>query len=649
MRPTRRTFVIAAAAGAVASRVLPGWARRRSGPRVVFRDSFGRDRDGWGWPWFNQRYGRRWFVRRGRAVYRLPPPENSVHYRPNPILVLDKDLANVDLRATISTNNVTGRIGLVARAAGYGDYYAVYVGPGNVLRLTRCGHHHEEVLARVPLVVAEKTPYRLRLQVRGASPVSLRAKAWPAAGQEPGWMIDYRDASSDALADRGPFGVVVQHALDGRGVTVRIAEVVVWSAQRPQTTVPQIDYCLAAPPYEGNVGVVAKASVPARIGFEMARDPAFTQDLVKINSRRGGRGHTVKANLPVAAYGPSTLVYWRAFAKRRGLVFYGRTSTFRTAPAPGMPIRFAFGSCTKWQPSPRTSFLQARLRLPDFFLHQGDLGYVPHRVIDHAPDAYQDHWIRMLMDPHFAEMAAEVPVTFSRDDADYGRNLADAATLRQFTISAHDELHANPPAPYFSFAYGDVHVFVIDCRRFSSGRNVDEGRSKLGSEQKQWLLESMGAAAQTNPGLLVVASPQAFGSDTSPGSWRRSYTDEWSELVDFFKELGTPVLIVAGDAHGHKLHEYPQKSLDPGLPRIVEFVSAGTEQNKFSDEIDPSILVRRAKGSGFGLVELGAEREVGGQRSRTLTLTAVKSSDGNPFWSAQYVVVPGVGILPAGI
>ncbi len=284
--------------------------------------------------------------------------------------------------------------------------------------------------------------------------------------------------------------------------------------------------------------------------------------------------------------------------------------------------------------------------MADFYLHQGDFGYVPSRVVDHAPDTYQDHWSRMMMDPSFSAMTREMPVSLMRDDADYGRDLADSDSLRRFTINAHDQLNANP-GPYFQTRYGDVAVFSIDCRRFSTGKRVPiEVRSKLGADQKAWLKRSMRAAADEQVGLLVVSSPQAFGSDANVESWRGGYSFEWSEMIDFFQSLGAPVLIVSGDAHGHRLHEYPQKNLKPDVPRIVEIVSSGTEQTKFFEYIDPQFLLKKAKGSGFGLVEVGAEQEAGGQRTRSLTLTAVRTSDGSPFWTANYLIVRGVGIVP---
>src|SRR5687767_5302326 len=78
---TRRRFIrgTAAAVAAVVVRGVPALARRRKGrrkkpePEWLFRDRFQRgDAAGWGWPWFNQRYGRRWAISDRRGIYRLP-------------------------------------------------------------------------------------------------------------------------------------------------------------------------------------------------------------------------------------------------------------------------------------------------------------------------------------------------------------------------------------------------------------------------------------------------------------------------------------------------------------------------------------------------------------------------------------------------
>ncbi len=118
---TRRRFIAAGAAalGATALGRLPAATRGRRG--AFFRERFWfRHGAGWGWPWFNQRYQRRWWADGQRGIYRLPPAANDTYYRPNPVLVLDHDVADIDVRATISLSNGTARGGLVARAISYG-------------------------------------------------------------------------------------------------------------------------------------------------------------------------------------------------------------------------------------------------------------------------------------------------------------------------------------------------------------------------------------------------------------------------------------------------------------------------------------------------------------------------------------------------
>ena len=639
--------VATAAAASLPARALA--ARRKSKSDVpLFDDGFARrDRSGWGAPWFNQRYERHWSIKSRRGIYRLPAIDYKIGYRPNPVLVLDRDVAGVDLRATISVNNATARVGVVGRAVGYADYYAAYLGPGAQLRVARCGAHHETLLEKKKFRFGADRRYRIRMQLRGRGPVRIRAKVWPAGTPEPRrWAIEVVDAAPESITTPGAFGMYFQHATDRRSVTFRVVDFVARSQERGRTTTPAIAFGLTGPPNGSETTIVAKSAAPARIRFEVATDPTFSQVVQTMGPVRTNQALTARAALDLSPFGNSTLVYWRAVAERGDATSAGPIHAFRMPPAPGFPVRFAFGSCTKWQPHPKRSFDQARLKLADVYLHQGDFGYVPTKVVAHAADTYQDHWTRMLMDPSFSAMAREMPVSLSRDDADYGRNRADSRTLRTFTIGAHDAINANP-APYYETRIGDVAIFTVDCRRYSTGKDVPpEDRSKLGPEQKAWLKDAMTKAAQEDVGLLVLSSPQAFGSDANRESWRGGYLFEWSELVEFFQDLGAPVLIVSGDAHGHRLHEYPQKNLQTDVPRIVEIVSSGTEQNKFFDDVDPKFLLRQAKGSGFGLVELGAEQSIGGQRTRTLTLTAVRTADGSPFWTASYLVVKGVGILP---
>jgi hypothetical protein len=641
------------------TRSLSASARKRKNKRKpdppLFQDGFKRpDGRGWGDPWFNQRYGRNWRIKEHRGLIRLPPSESNVDYKPIPIVVLDHDVRNVDLRASLSVSNKTMRAGLFGRMVGYSDFYAAHIGPGNHVRIVRCGLKDEKILKKRDLHIDENRRYRFRLQVRGSRTVKIRCKIWPVGRPEPfGWTVQAEDDSTGAIPIAGAFGVYVQHATDGRGSVARVGDVVARSEEKGDTTPPVVTYSLAGIPVADGtkVKVVAKITVPGHVFFQYGTEPTLTTGVGKVRAGlANSRSLTVKKTLDLARLGDPSIVYWRAYAERKGVRVDGPISSFKPRRAAGLPVRFAFGACTQWSAKPHDSFEQARLRLPDFYLHQGDFGYVAHRVIAHSRDTYQDHWIRMLGDSRIAALTREVPFVFYRDDADYGRNQADARTFRRFTVGAHGELNANPSNDYFEFRYGDVAFFCLDCRRYSTGELQDRSkRSKLGSRQKAWLKSSMIAARNEGAGVLVVGAPQAFGSDATPASWRKTYQNEWEELIDFFDGLGAPVLIVSGDAHGHRLFEFPQKQLPDGTPRIVEFLSAGTEHKNFSDEVDEEFFLDelgKNKEPGFGMVEIGPEQSIGGQQTRTLGLSAIRSSDGTEMWRKSYLIVRGVGILP---
>ena len=177
---SRRGFLTKAliGSGALATRSVPAVARkkkkkdRKKPEPALFRDGFKRhDGRGWGDPWLNQRYGRNWTIKDHRGLLRLPASESSVNYKPVPIVVLDHDVRYLDLRATLSVSNKTMRAGLLGRMTGYSDHYAAHIGPGNEVRIVRCGLQDEKVLKKRDLRVDENRRYRFRLQVRGIDPV----------------------------------------------------------------------------------------------------------------------------------------------------------------------------------------------------------------------------------------------------------------------------------------------------------------------------------------------------------------------------------------------------------------------------------------------------------------------------------------------
>lgn len=657
---TRRGFMARAVAlaGALAARAGLSSARP-VGTGLYFRENFHRAREGWGSPWHNPFYNHRWWVRGGRGHFRLPPPAYGRGRRSVPVFALDRDVEDLDLEAVFDTTDITARAGLFCRAVSYFDFYSCYLDEGSRLQIARCSHHHEDVRASKKTALRRDRRYRMRFQIDGTAPTSLRAKVWPAGEREPQkWTLEYADATSDAIAGRGPFGIYLRHGQKGHGATASVDSFRARSRQRHTATDASIVYSLVGSPFANGKAIraVAKSSIPAAIGFEYGLDPSFSADVVSVSRQStDGRALTRHATFDLTEFPPSSVVYWRAFTVRKKRITYGPTSTFRTPPAPPLPVKFAFGSCTQPLAADLTSFKRAQETMPDFYLHQGDFGYPRLNAPLQQADMYQDCWVRMFGDDSLTALTNSVPFAFFRDDSEYGANMADRNTLMPFTIRAHEELNANPSNSFFKFRYGGVSFFVIDCRRFSTGEKRPNGtkipkrdRSKLGAEQTKWLKRSMRKAVDGGEGLLVVCSPMAFGSDLQEGNWRHEYTAEWRELQSFFMELKAPVLIVSGNSHGHKINEYPHRKMDPNLPRVVEFVSSGTEQYKWPEDEDPDVLVKAVKGDAFGLVELGPEQQVGDQIVRTLSLTCVKSTDGTPRFKSDYVVVPGLGILPAG-
>ena len=656
---TRRGFIARAVAfaGALLARAgLSSAEDRRVG--LDFHEDFNGTREGWGSPWHNRLYGHRWWVSGGRGRFRLPPPV-SARGRPVPLLALDHDVMDVDLEATFDTTDISALAGLVGRATSYFDFYACYLDSESRLRIVRCSHHNVEILASEKTALPRARRYRLRFQISGAAPTTLRAKVWPSDDREPHkWTLEHTEASSSTPFGRGPFGIYLRHGDKGRGATAVVGSFRARSPEKKAATVASIVYSLVGSPFAngGAVMAVAKSSIPASIGFEYGLDPSFLTNVTTVTQQpTDGRALTRHATFELADFEPSSVVYWRAFTVREKRVTYGPTSSFRTPPGHPLPVKFAFGSCTKPLGAELTSFKRAQEALPDFYLHQGDFGYPRLNSVLPQADIYQDSWIRMFGDDSLGALTTTVPFAFYRDDSDYGADTANKNTLQRFTIRAHEELHANPSNSFFTFRYGGASFFVIDCRRFSTGETLPNGemlpkrdRSKLGPKQTQWLKTNMRRAVDDGAGLLVVCSPMAFGSDLDEGNWRHRYSAEWEDLQNFFMKLKAPVLIVSGNSHGHKVHEYPHKDVDPTLPRVVEFVSAGTEQDSWSPDKDIDIVVKAVKGDAFGLVELGPEQQVGDQTVRTLTLTCVKSADGTPRFRSEYLVVPGLGILPAG-
>ncbi|HYP23593.1 MAG TPA: alkaline phosphatase D family protein [Actinomycetota bacterium] len=629
----------AAAIGATLFRLSPAQARA---VQVVFADTFrrGSSSKGWGKPWFNQRHGSPWGIAKKKGFYDLPEPQAmALEFAPNPVLVLDHDILDADVTATLSSTNANARFGLVARAVGYGDYYGAYLGPEG-LTISRFMVNREEVLRRVPFAVSPKTSYVVRLSVEGSSPVTLKAKAWKKGSQEPSrWTATASDNERDKRIEKaGAFGFVFMHdPKTERAARVKVSKLKVESPQATKETPPRVAFSFAGRPQNGQIRLVAKTDTPAKeIRFQVGTDPQLRRYKSIEPDEVLGKPGVAKAWAPAAAGGET--MYWRVATKTKsGDRTRTRVHSVRT-PGAADEVSFGFGSCTHFWPVSR-SFETAAGMNPNFFVHLGDLGYPQDAeggAMAFRTDAFQDRWTRMLARRGMARLHEKAHWIMLQDDHDYGADNAYRRDVRPFTVSAFDQISGNLGSRHFDFRQGDVHAFFVDVHIDADHPLLDgPNPSLLGASQKSWLKQAMRASDASL--LVVFASMPLWGTGLGEGSWKEGFARERLELTEFFFEMQRSqrrVLICAGNAHAQYVNRH---SSPTGGKDLIEFVSSGTDRIDSTEATqlpinaaDPVIDRTRSKKliDAFGHVSL-----TGSGASRKVVLRAVSSKTGQNVWA----------------
>jgi phosphodiesterase/alkaline phosphatase D-like protein len=647
----RRSFIRNAAA-VVAAGASSGLARidPAFGAEVLFADSFRRSgtSKGWGKPWFNQRFGIPWGIAKRKGFYDLPDKQpGAAAFNPDPVLVLDKDAANVDLVAQFGTNNVGARMGLAARALDYGDYYAAYL-DGERLLVSRFSSAREDVPelnlpATAPFTVEKGKRYWLRLKVSGTNPVKVQAKVWKVGTKQPsGFSLTVNDDDARRLEKAGAFGFVFMHDDGGESARVTVSKLKVTSAENGRSSTPRISYAFAGRTTDTGSGlrtrVVAKTDIPAQVVFHVADNPKLDDFTTIVPDEIMKKPLISKGWLDDLQ--PGSTMYWRAQAKTaKGKKYRTRTRELRLPPAAGSAVTFAFGSCTHFYPVSR-SFEEAAKQDPLFFAHLGDLGYAEAEEGAAAAlrsDAFHDRWTRMLERPTMARLHEKAAWLMMQDDHDYGQNNAFEASIRTFTIAAWDQVAGNLGDRRFDIRYGDVHCFFVDTHRFADDPFDDDGpdHSLLGDDQRAWLKDGIRAS---DANLLVVfTSLPLWGFGSGDHTWKLAFENERNDLVDFFHtEQGANrrVLVCSGNAHAQVVNRFS----DPGGGKdLVEFVSSGTDRIDSTgkeplpvpngdDIIDTTRAVRKI--DAFGLVTLQAAGP-----NRKVILRSIESSTGQNTWA----------------
>lgn len=609
----------------------------------LFADSFARASTsrGWGKGWFNQRRGVAWGIANKKAFYDLPAPQpGAAADNPNPVVVLDHNVLDVDIKAKVVSSAAGARFGLVGRVVGYNDYYGAYIGAGKLV-IARFSAQGQSELKAKAFTVKAGTAYWLRFSVSGTAPVVLRVKVWRVGSPEPGaWMLVAEDADKP-IADSGSFGFLFQHDdVKRRAARVRVSNLTATSPKPGRKTRPEVTFAFAGRTQKVSgsyrTQVVTKTDIPASVVFRVGTDPRLKSFREVSPSETNPRAQVSKAWLNDLPAGST--IYWRPVAtSKSGRRTVGRIRALKTPPAVGEALSFAFGSCTH----PYThsgSFSKAAVLDPFFFAHLGDLGYAENDLgggaaMARTTGSYQDRWTRILGRESVTKLHRKAAWIMLQDDHDYGANMAWSKTVRPFTIPAFDELSGNLGDRFFDIPYGDVHCFFLDVHAHADDPFADDGpnHSLLGDNQKSWLKDAMRGS---NAKLLVVFAPMAlWGPGDGAANWKSAFATEREELLKFFfsvQATNRRVIVCSGNSHAQIInrHQNPDGGKD-----VIEFVSSGTD--KFEKGvgrpvlpdgvIDPLRAMKDVNGFGYVRVTAGATPRI--------EMRAINSDTGVDAWA----------------
>ncbi|MDQ3914355.1 MAG: alkaline phosphatase D family protein [Actinomycetota bacterium] len=578
-------------------------------------EHFRSDGAGWGEKWLNVRYEGPLSVRDGKGIVEVEPAvekalqegKKVAEYMARPVIAPSLDAADVEVAATVQLDGPV-EAGVVARVT-YDEGYALLVREGEA-RLYRYDVVDRTLLAKEP--VASSGPLTVVLKVGGGL-VSGSVDAGEGA------FVRLEAEDPDPL-ERGFAGVLVNPASTLAGGRALFSDVLIQATGSRDEAPPRFAYRFTGAVQTDRARVTARTEVPGAVAFEYSAGEGFADSVVTRSRRPEGKLGSVHRWLE--GLQPDTLYHWRPLAVRDGMRFPGPPAAFRTPPAAGAPVRFAYGCCTSGRITEYPSFEVARSFDPAFYLHSGDWGYADLTCVARRGDHFQARWMRMLRERNIAALLDRTPLLFWQDDHDYQGDNGWAETVQEYAVRAFDELHANPGDEYFEVVWGDVHVWCLDCRLYASDPLAPDGpgKTRIGFAQKEWLKRGM---TESKAPVKVVASAMVFRNKVpeDPG-WHNVYAYERDELLEFFSSVDGTVVILSGDSHGQRLIHHFE------FGELYEINSSGTDFDGGSQgNNDPEhTLVNLTGVGGFALVDLdeaGPDRKlkvrvIGAQDGKTL-------------------------------
>ena len=372
---------------------------------------------------------------------------------------------------------------------------------------------------------------------------------------------------------------------------------------------------------------------PFRVGY--ALDSSLT-DLRWSDPVTPARSKDFIVTVSIAGLSPSTRYYYRVEVAGGADAYLGKDAigTFKTAPAKGEPAKFAvaFGSCARPQRDPNQAIWQVVTGLePDLFFWIGDNMYGDSL----EPEILAEEYRRQRDVPGLQTINRNVPQLAVWDDHDYGLNDSDRTNpVRDLALDVFKQYWPNPayglpraPGVFFTYAYGGVDFFFLDCRYYRDPNEDLDSPEKtfLGAKQLEWL--QMGLAQSAAP-FKIIISGSGWTAAKGPGgdSWS-SFLHERDALFDYIrtKNIGG-VVLVSGDTHTGELNAIPWS--DKGGYDFYDLVSSPLAQNASTGwrERTPEVRLR----PGFEKPNVGL---ITFDLTGTPTLTFnLYGEDGTPAW-----------------
>ena len=390
--------------------------------------------------------------------------------------------------------------------------------------------------------------------------------------------------------------------------------------------------------------LVAGGGMPPQrfaLRYEVAHDEAFRRIV-----RRGTthalpqEAHSARVELR-GLYSGSEYFYRFKFGDDLSPV--GRTRTAPLSWSQPRALRFAFASCQNFPIGFFNAYQDAVAQDPDFMVHLGDYiyegpgGTAPFRP--HAPareiftlDDYRIRHGQYKTDPDLQAAHAAMPWFVTWDDHEVDNNYADEEAdpdmprdeLRARRAAAYQAYwehmplrRANKPVGpdmqlYRRFHWGKLATFnALDGRQYRSDQPaacapgerdasgycpgaLDPRRTKLGSIQREWLLDEL---ATTRARWNVLAQQTAFAPyDRDPGPAREfgagdnwdGYVAERQRIIDWMvaRRTRNPI-VLTGDSHRNWQRNVPPDIHDFSAPPVAtEFM--GTSISSGGDPPNPT-------------------------------------------------------------